>query len=353
MNIVEAFWEDVKQNVQDYDWFNDTRSSTLRFDVVPSTDTAFREGRKHDLPRRGDILIGIALAADEPGEEAVTMDIMGYTYDLALKPGHLTFALHGRTGIPTCAFWWSPVTMTTRRQLRFHTVYASCYGSLSMAAVFHPVDDTHCVYFVHSMCGRGEISYFQQRASTTFLLPDLTRTVVHAAHKRTRRRALAIKRELMEYAWHPSRMGRCMDVEEADAFGVQAVTRRLHDVVWIADGVCLLDAMFEDAECARLVAKGGERDLRTTMFVRDRLSAFVRWARPCGLAGVTAGAHRDDYVLRVFLCDHDRPTGFHVRPKRGRAVILSMAVHNAHPSDDITFKLRSTQVAYTKSYSGV
>ena len=84
------------------------------------------------------------------------------------------------------------------------------------------------------------------------------------------------------------------------------------------------------------------RSARVTAFVRARLNAYVRWLRPCATA---CGA--GDYVLRVFLRDRDR-----VRPKRGRAVILSAVAHKAHgtdPFDCVHFKLRSARSARRKT----
>ena len=365
---VHVFWDAMATNLLDYEWFNgipnkEKGHTPLCYSVVSSSMATYTtDERTYLFPRDGDMLVGFKLDDDDGlGEEPVTMTLMDCIYPLTLRPDRITLALFGRSAIPMCAYYHGPTVMTTMRQSRkFVAIYASALWStyaieprcraigLTMRShpLIFPINDTQCVAFLASMCGVGDGAW--PRALT---LPDLTAAVDRSAseQRRTRQRTLAIEHDLMRAAWHPSRMGSCLDIGEAAAFEVRAEERHLHDVMWVADGVCVVDAMFDDAECARLAVANAHAktdDVHVTAFVRARLDTYVRWLRPCASA---CGA--GDYVLRVFLRDRDRPC-FGVRPKRGRAVILSAVAHKAHGTDSfdcVHFKLRSARSARMKT----
>ena len=364
---VHAFWDAMTTNLMDYEWFNrlpnnEKGRTPLRYFVVSSSMATYTsDGLSFVFPRDGDMLVGFKLDDDDGlGEELVTMTLMD-CYPLTLRPDRITLALFGRTAIPMCAYYHGPTVMTVRRSRKFAAIYATALWfddvlepsyraiglTMRLRPLIFPINDTQCVIFAASMCGVGAL-VDMQRALT---LPDLTAAVDRSAteQRRTRQRTLAIEHDLMRAAWHPSRMGSCLDIGEAAAFEVRAEERHLHDVMWVADGVCVVDAMFDDAECARLAVANAHAktdDVRVTAFVRARLDAYVRWLRPCASA---CGA--GDYVLRVFMRDRGRPC-FGVRSKRGRAVILSAVAHKAHgtdPFDCVHFKLRSARSARMKT----
>ena len=346
---VKAFWDAVATNLLDYEWYAHHGPTPLHFSVVYSSMVTYtRDGRTYVFPRDGDLLVGFKLDDDGLGDEPVTMDLSGHRYSLTLRPHRIVLALHGRSAIPTGVYAFGTTVMTMLRPRKFEAIYATSAWSkkamdlgphyrailhtmYSRALVF-PFDDTQSVQFVASMCGVALSKNIDPRY--VIPLPDLTAAVdrCEAEQQRTRQRILAIEHDLMRAAWHPSRMGNCLDVGEAAAFEVRAPARRLHDVAWVADGTCMIDAMFDDAECERLQAS----------LVRARLDAFVRWVRPCGFAN-----GREDHVLRVFLRDQPVESGSVVRPKRGRAVIMPMAAHNAtaNANDWVSFRLRSARFA--------
>lgn len=353
---VHAFWDAMATNLLDYEWFNRNANTPLHYSVVYSSMVSYTDGLTYVFPRDGDMLVGFKLDDDGGGlgDEPVTMTIMDCVYPLILRPGKITLALFGRTAIPTCAYYHGATVMTMRRPRKFAAIYATALRSkhviepnylalmrtMRMRPMVFPINDTQCVAFVGSMCGVGALAAMRQLTGA-LQLPDLTAAADPgvAEQRRTRQRTLAIEHDLMRAAWHPSRMGNCLDAEEAAAFDARAEERHLHDVLWVDDGVCVVDAMFDDAECARLAHA---HDVRVTAFVRARLDAYVRWLRPCAF-----GNSPEDYVLRVFLRDRDRPCSG-VRPKQGRAVILSAAAHKAQVTDPfecVHFTLRSARFA--------